>query len=366
MALGLLGLIGLLVLRSSLGLPTPEPAVIAQPQRPPAAVRYTEAREHTLRRAIQLPGTVEPRITSLVAAQSAGLVEEFRGREGQRVGKGQPLAQLRRTTLELQIEAIGGQLREAEARLELATSNRTRSQDLLESELISRQQHDDAVSESSAWQGRVDQFKAELANLEDALERATIRAPFAGTVVAEHTEVGQWLGAGDPVVELMSLGDLEVVVDAPERFFSLLTRETPARVRFESLPGVQVDGTISAIIPRADAQARTFPLKVRIPNRDGQIGAGMLAGVLFQAGESFQAVIVPKDAVVEQGPQKMVFVLEDDDTVAPVPVQPGEEAGAWTAVTGPIQSGQRVITRGNERLQPGQTVRGEPLEYELP
>ncbi len=366
LGLAALSVLTLLALRAALGLSIPETGVAAQPQRPPAPVRYTEARAHTLRRSIQLPGTVEPRITSLVAAQTAGVVEEFTAREGRRVSKGRPLAQLRRTTVELQLESVTGQLREASARLALAESGLERSKELLESELISRQQHDDDLSEFNAWRGRMDQFEAEKATLEDDLERATIRAPFAGIVVEEHTEVGQWLGAGDTVVELMSLGDLEVVVDAPERYFSILKRGTAARVAFQSLSGVQVEGEVSAVIPRADSQARTFPLKVRIPNRDGQIGVGMLADVAFLAGESYETVIVPKDAVVQQGPQKLVFVLNDDNTVAPTPVQPGEEAGAWTGISGPIQPGQRVVTRGNERLQPGQTVQGEPLEYELP
>ncbi len=64
-------------------------------QRPPSPVRYTEARQHSLRRSIQLPGTVDSRTTSLVATTIAGLVVEYPGREGGRVKKGVVLARLR-------------------------------------------------------------------------------------------------------------------------------------------------------------------------------------------------------------------------------------------------------------------------------
>jgi hypothetical protein len=91
----------------------------------------------------------------------------------------------------------------------------------------------------------------------------------------------------------------------------------------------------------------------------------MLCRVSFPAGSPYKATIVPKDAVVTQGSQRTVFVLQDGQA-NPVPVQMGAGAGLWVEVRGPIQPGQTVITRGNERLQPGQSVAGELLEYKLP
>ena len=92
----------------------------------------------------------------------------------------------------------------------------------------------------------------------------------------------------------------------------------------------------------------------------------MLARVAFAAGAEQTATIVPKDAVTRQGQQELVFVLADDDTAQPIPVTTRGGAGLWIAVEGPVQAGQKVIVRGNERLMPGQKVAGEPQEYELP
>jgi len=181
----------------------------------PSPVRTTKVREMDVQPLVRLSGSVQSRTASVVASEVAGLVEIFDARAGDHVHKGEPIAHLRRQNLELRQAAAQAGLKEGRARLELATRNRTRSDELFTSGVISRQQLDDAVSESDAWQGRVDQLQAEIAQLEDDLDRSTIRAPFAGVVVAEYIQVGQWLKIGGPVVDLVDLSLLEVVVDVP-------------------------------------------------------------------------------------------------------------------------------------------------------
>jgi RND family efflux transporter MFP subunit len=254
------------------------------PERPPSPVRYTEAREHSVRSTVKLPGTVESRVYSTVATEVAGLVEELMVREGDVVKKEQPLARLRTTTRELQRQAHVAQLREAEARLKQAQRNLERASELNEEGIISRQEYDDRFYEVDAWQGRVEQLTAEIAQIDLSLRQSTIRAPFAGTITTERIEVGEWVDTGDPVVEIHALGELEVRVEVPEQYFRSLNPGARAVVTFEALPGYEVAGRITAIIPSADTEARTFPLKVRISNRQGRIGVGMLAQVPGHGG----------------------------------------------------------------------------------
>ncbi|MFQ5700513.1 MAG: efflux RND transporter periplasmic adaptor subunit [Acidobacteriota bacterium] len=333
---------------------------------PPSPVRYTQAQEYAVRRTVRLPGTVASRTSSLVASEVEGLVEKFLAREGDTVRKGQPLALLRTTRLELQKEAAVAQLAEAESRLHLATLNLERTRGLFEQEVASQQDFDNARYEHSAWQGRVEALRAQIARIQVDIDDCTIRAPFAGLVVSEKTEIGEWIAAGGPVIELMSLSDIEVRVDVPERYFSALNPGAMARVSFDAILDLTVEGKITAVIARADPRARTFPLKVRIANPEGRIGVGMLAHVSFPAGESYRATVVPKDAVVQQGEAKFVYLIKGDDTVDMVPVETGEGVGSWIVVRGGVLAGQKVITRGNERLQPRLPVRGEPMEYALP
>ena len=127
---------------------------------------------------------------------------------------------------------------------------------------------------------------------------------------------------------------------------------------------MQVTGRVSAIIPRADPQASTFKMKVRIPNSNGRIEEGMLTQLLLLEGSAYQATIVPKDAVVTKGPQKLVYVMNGNNMVTKLPVQTGSGVGAWIEGQGALKAGQKVVTRGNER-QRRQAVTnrtGSPVE----
>jgi RND family efflux transporter MFP subunit len=333
--------------------------------RPPSPVRYTEAAAHSVRRDIRLPGTVEAKTSSLVASEVEGLVEGLKAHEGQTVRKGQTLVELRRTHLELDLSAAQAELREAEARLKQAKQNLNRSQELFDSQVLSQGQLDDARYEFDAWTGRSEQLDADIARINLDIERSTVKAPFAGIVVAERTDIGEWVGKGQPVVELMSLYELEVRVEVPERHFRELNPGATATVGFEALPGYEVTGRVSSIVPRASSQARTFPIKIKISNKEGRIGAGMLAEVAFPVGESYQATVVPKDAVITRGDRRFVYLITGEDTVDMVPVSTGAGVGQWVEVEGSIQPGAKVVTRGNERLSPGQRVQGELLEYAI-
>lgn len=352
-SLGLLSLAGLL-------------AIVSAQQMPPSPVSYTEAKEYPLQRSVQLPGSVEALRVSTVASEVAGLVVEFSAREGAAVGKGQPLARLRRENHQLSLTSAQAQLKEDEARHKLAERNLERTRELFSTKDVSQKQLDDAQFELNAWQGRVEKQSAEIAKIKDDLERHTIGAPFSGVVVREFTELGQWVAEGGPVVELMGLDEMDVVAEVPERYFSSLKPRARTQVVFEALSGLRVEGRVSAIIPRADPQARTFRAKIRIPNPGGRIGAGMLAQISLPEGDPYRAVVVPKDAVITRGPQKLVYLMNGNNTITEVPVQLGTGVGAWVEVQGSVQAGQKVVTRGNERLMNGQPVKGQPLEVRLP
>ena len=92
----------------------------------------------------------------------------------------------------------------------------------------------------------------------------------------------------------------------------------------------------------------------------------MLATVELPIGEASEVVIVPKDAIVSQGTERVIFVVGDDDSVRKVTVRTGSSQGAWIAVDGEVKPNDRVITRGNERVFPQQKVSAERVEYELP
>jgi len=332
----------------------------------PAYVRFTHAASQAVRGSVRLPGTMESRVASVVAGESAGLVTALEVQEGDHVERGQPLAYLRKSYYETQLRAAKGLLKEAQARLNLAESKLRRARELFADEIVSQEEVDDAYSEHTAWQGRDDQSRAEIERLELILEHCTIRAPFTGVVVRKRTDVGQWIALGGAVVEMVALRDLLMRVEMPERYFPLVAPGIEAAITFEALPGAPTRGLVERVIPSADPRARSFPVLIGVSNSDGRIGVGMLGEVALPVGATVEALVVPKDAVIRDGANEMLFRIKNDETVEAVPVVSGAGTGSWVTVEGPLDAGDRVVTRGNERLRPGQSVRPELLEYALP
>ena len=326
---------------------------------------FTVALRHEIVRVVQLSGTVEATTSSVVAAEAPGSVVAIEVRPGDRVETGTPLVRLRTRWSNLQLQEARGRRQEAAARLELAESKLARAHDLFADEVVSQQDLDDAISEHTAWEGRAAQSAAEVERLEFAVDRLVVRAPFDGVVTAKLTDIGEWVPIGGPVFEMVAMSRLEVRVQVPERYFDALQQGVDARVRLDALPGLELDGRVSAIIPSANLKARTFPIKVSLPASD-RIGVGMLARVDLPVGEPGDAVIVPKDAVVRQATGNVVLRLGADDVVEAVPVRVGQGAGVWVVVEGTVAAGDRIVTRGNERLRPGQTVDASPLSYPAP
>ncbi len=333
---------------------------------PPAEVRVTEARLHRVRGSVRLPGTVEAATRSRVAAQIAGLVDRIHAREGDRVARDAPLVQLRTTDLRLQRRVAVGQLEEAEARLEQAERKLTRSRELFDSGILSQDELDDARSEDTAWRARRESLRATIERIDVALHNATIRAPFAGIVVEEMVDLGEWVELGAEVAELTSTERLEVRIQAPERYFRQLRPGIEAVVTFESVPGREFGGRVIAVIPAADDQARSFPVKLRLDDPNAPAAAWMLAVASLPLGSSYEATIVPKDAVVRQGPTRIVYRANGEDVAESVNVTVGSGVGVWQVVEGDLRPGDRIVTRGNERIFPGQPLIPKVLEYPLP
>jgi len=342
------------------------PLYVVADDTPRSRVQYTLARDHEIQKRVDLPGTVEAPKSSRVASEVEGAVAKLHAREGQYVERGAPLVSLKAEHLEFELQAAEAGHREAEARFALAERNLKRSKDLFEGEVLSRQQLDDAHYELDAWRAKIDQLAAEIRRIQLELDRSVVKAPFSGIVAAELTEVGQWVGKGTTVMELFSPHELEVRVEVPERHFADFKKDIPVSVTFDAIPGYEIAGTVLSLVPRASAQARTFPMRIRIQNEDGRIGAGMIASVSLGAGDSRRATIVPKDALITRGAKRFVYVVEGDQVVKMLPVTIGLGVENWVEVQGPVAPEAKVITRGNERIRPGQRVIAEPIEYPAP
>ena len=198
--------------------------------------------------------------------------------------------------------------------------------------------------------------EAQIEILKDDIQKKTVEAPFSGFVAKEHTQVGEWLPVGGAVVTLVDMAQIKIAVDVPERYTVHLHPQDGVRILVGNISSEPLPGKISAILPEGDPNARTFPVRVRVKNPGSKIKGGMEARVTFNLGTEKDALLVPKDAIVTAGTNRLVFVVAGQ-VVQPVMVQVLGYHDGSVAIEGPVSPGDLVVIRGNERLRPGQPVR---------
>lgn len=333
---------------------------VAQQGPPPALVVGAAVTVESFNEEVEFLGTVQPVIDSLVAAEIEGSVEERLVENGDRVRKGQPMVRLDPSRLEKDLMEARAERLETLARLDLARRQEVRARELHEEKVLAPEILDERIAERKAYENSLAQVDARIASIEDDIARTEIRAPFSGIVTELHTEVGEWISRGDPVVRLADLSTVEILLDVPERHFPFLTVGDAAPARLDALPDLNLEGKIFTLVPQADEEAHSFPVRVRAPNPKGRVGAGMLARVRLSLHARTDALVVPKDAIVRQAQQSVVYLVEGD-VVRAVPVQTGRSNGDRVEVTGDLKANDTVVVRGNERLVPGQKVRVEEM-----
>ena len=322
------------------------------------------------------------------------MVEAVRVDEGDFVVAGGTLARLRTSSVEKQLAAARAARDEAAARRLIAEADVERLQRLLSRNAVSLREHEQAIADRDAITQSVARFAAEAARFEEQIERARVTAPFAGRITAVHVELGEWVGQGDTIVTLVDLSVVEVTVQVAERFIGAVTVGFPVEVGFDAVPNRGYAGIVTAVVPQAILEARTFPVLVRVDNPDGLIQSGMAARVSAQVGDPQPAILVPKDGLVRRGGTVFVYRVQPAEdapispadrtatgpaangdrgsgadtsasvgTVEQLDVETGPARGEWQVVYGALAHGDQVIVRGNERLFPGQPVR---IVRELP
>jgi membrane fusion protein (multidrug efflux system) len=322
---------------------------------PPAPVRVAPVTEKMVSDQITLVGTTEAIERSTVAAEVSGLVEDFPVREGDFVKKGELLTRLRSTDLALRLKATLATRGKVRANLAFAEKELTRYTKLKDADSIAASKYDEALYQYQALEQELLRTEAEIELLKDDIQKKKVMAPFAGFVAKEHTEVGEWIEVGGPVVTLVDLERIKITIDVPERYAVQLSRKSSVRVLIASISNEPSMGEISGILPEGDPQARTFPVHVSLLNPGFKIRSGMETKATFNLGTQKNALLVPKDAIITAGTNRLVYVVASS-VAQLVNVQVTGYYDGNVSVEGPLKPGDRVVIRGNERLMPGQPV----------
>jgi len=186
----------------------------------------------------------------------------------------------------------------------------------------------------------------------------TIRAPFAGVVVSRDVEIGEWLDAGDRVVEILSIDPLEAWLDVPQQLLgAALSNNTRIEI-LDTRTGRSIAREHGRVIPLVDERARTFSLVVTVANEGGDIAPGVAVTGSAPTGKVVERLTVDRDAILRNEAGPYVYVMRAGGDGAPAtariaPIRPlFDFKGRLVIDFGVLEAGDLVVVEGNERLHP--------------
>ncbi len=316
----------------------------------PALVKVAVASMQDIAPVTMVPGTVVSRNDARLSAEVTGRLISVAD-VGMEVKKGAVVAEIEDTALRLQNAELQAQITRAEARLRFLVSEEKRFNQLAESNLAAATQLEQTRSDRDMARGDLAVAQARLEQNEDQISRTRIVAPYDGVVVERLMTPGERVEEGSQVVRLVDQANLEVIARASLEYYSFVVRGQFLALRAGSKQSLAVVRTVVAV---GDENTHQFELRLDLP--DDLLPVGQTVRVSIPTSDSRKVLAVPRDALVLRPEGQSVFVIDSNNQAQRVSVTVGVGQGGNIEILGDVSPGDRVVIRGNERLQPGQDV----------
>ncbi len=296
-------------------------------------------------------GSVSAVQGATLSTDLAGTVAEVKFESGAVAKKGDVLVRL-------DVSSEEGQLRTAEADLELARQDLGRTRDLAARKVISKAELDAAESKFKQKEGAVDNMRALVAKKE-------VRAPFDGQLGIRQVNVGQTINAGQQVVALTALDPVYVDFALPQQELSKLSPGFEVRVHTDAVPGREFKGKLTAINSMVDTVTRNVTLQATLENPDRALRPGTFAKVEVMLPEKHKALVVPGSAISYAPFGDSVFVIEkkkdpksgkESQTIRQQFVRVGEARGDFVSINDGLKPNETIVSTGVFKLRNGMTV----------
>jgi len=303
------------------------------------------------------PGEVRARLESELAFRIGGKVLKRFVDVGARVKAGQPLAELDPQDARLQLDAARAQVSAAEANLQLVRAERDRYKTLMERQLISRSQYDNAENLYRSGQARLQQVKAEYNVANNQAGYAVLRANQNGVIAKRLLEAGQVVAAGQTVFTLAADGEREVLISLPEQAFERVKVGQGVEVELLSQADQRLSGRVRELAPAADPQSRTFAARVAFTEGKVRAELGQSARVFIRV-EGDVPLAVPLSALTAESGAPYVWVVDRATAkLRRTPVRIGAYAETSVPVLSGLKADDWVVAAGVQVLREGQAVR---------
>ena len=321
-----------------------------------AEVRVSTVERGTFEEVVQLDGLIEAVQQSTVSAQTSGKVMELPFDVDDSVPAGALIARLEDSEQQSRLAQAEAGLEEDRSGLSDARQRFRRIDELYDRGLVSRQEYDQANNNLASANARVERARSVVEEAEKQLSYTRVEAPYGGIVTERHVEIGEAVSPGQPLISGLSLEQLRVVVDLPQKYAGVARDQRRARVTLDD--GRAIATGEMTFYPYANPGTHTFRVRMSLTEPNGTLFPGMLVKVSVPVSER-QVILVPESSVIHRSELRAVFVMEGEGEGRPRlrQVRTGGRQGGQVEILAGLSEGERLVVNpqslvGTEQLAP--------------
>ncbi|WP_265535059.1 efflux RND transporter periplasmic adaptor subunit [Pseudomonas saponiphila] len=309
---------------------------------------------------LRLPAHLEAWSKAPIHARVSGYLKDWSQDIGAKVAAGQVLAHIDSPDLDQQVAQARARMIQQQANARLAQTTAERWQHLLASHSVSRQEADEKSSNAAAAKASAEAAAADYARLTALEDYKTIRAPFAGTLTARHTDIGQLIKAdNDSDPELFDLADthkLRLYVPIPQNYASVIRPGLVAQLTVPEHPGQTFSATLVGDSTAIDPRSGTLLAQFVAANPDGALMPGDYAEATLAIPADTHGVSIPASALIFRAQGTQVAVIDSAKRVHLRSIHIGLDLGERLVIDQGLQATDQVIDNPPDALREGDRV----------
>lgn len=318
------------------------PAAAQQSGPPVVPVEAAKVAVGAMSERVTAVGSLASNESIIVRPEVAGRIVEIAFQEGQPVKQGELL-------IRLDDSLNRAELDEAQARLELAKRNFTRTEELAAGRIATERSRDEARSALDVSTATVELAKVRL-------EKTRIQAPFDGIAGLRQVSVGDYVTAGQDLFNLEDITPIKVDFRVPEKFLPALRAGQTIEVNVDAYPGRSFTGEVYAIDPRIDAAGRSLVMRARVANDESLLRPGLFARVTLILELKPEALTVPEQAIFPRGDSQFVYKVVNGKAEE-TRVTIGTRRDGRVEIVEGLAREDMVVTAGHQKIRDGSAVR---------
>jgi RND family efflux transporter MFP subunit len=303
-------------------------------------------------------GTIEAWQKITLTPDVGGKIARILVNEGDRVSKGQILAELDAEAITLQLKQAEAALAVTQASFNNAQTNLERMERLSKEKAVSDQQYEQVKLGYDSAKAQLEQAQAAVNLAQHSLDVSILKAPFSGVIASRNAEVGDVInpmmgglspGSAGGVLTLVDFSRVKIKVDISGADISRIQKGQAATLRVPTLPGQEFKGVVQVVNLAADPQTKKFGIEVSAENPDQVLRPGTFGEIIIEVHSHENALVVPQKAILEN---RYIFIAQDGKA-AKKEITLGLQNTTMVEVNSGVAEGDLVIVEGNFGLEDG-------------